>query len=239
MSAYGDQTERFLAFEDVETLFDEFVRNANTVGAGPRTQRAHVPDLRRAGHEAAELPDPPSGQVLLLTQRKRPEDSTRRPEPGSVADVVALRPEGPGPDTQRIEAERVVPRVAEVGAPAPTAREKCEDGIMPPRQLEELFAEMTVLAKYGHEGDVRRELDRLSQRYPGDLLLLRRVSEFHLRRGDQERAMETLFQLAARLFERRNVLGMRSALEQVLELDPKNKRAYKLLGLLDARPRVG
>jgi hypothetical protein len=48
-----------------------------------------------------------------------------------------------------------------------------------------------------------------------------------------------LFLLAGRLFERRNVSGMRQALEQVLVLDPTHRRAYKLLGLLEQRPDTG
>ena len=57
--------------------------------------------------------------------------------------------------------------------------------------------------------------------------------------GDREGALEMLFLLAGRLFERRNVKGMQRALEQVLIIEPDNRRAYKLLGLLEQRPSTG
>jgi len=76
----------------------------------------------------------------------------------------------------------------------------------------------------------------LLREYPQDLLLLKRVAQFHLETENPHLAKECLFQLASVLFERRNVVGMRQALEQVLVMEPANKRANKLLGLLEARP---
>lgn len=101
------------------------------------------------------------------------------------------------------------------------------------------MTEMKVLFDYGHHDQVRTEIAELCRRYPDDLLLLRRVAEFYLEQRDEAAAIETLFLLSGRLFERRNFEGMRRALEQVLVLDPTNKRAYRLLGLLDERPSTG
>lgn len=114
-------------------------------------------------------------------------------------------------------------------------RERSEDGQIPARELEGRLGDMAVLLRYGHRAEVAERLDELLAKYPQDLLLLRRVAEFHLEHGHRELARECLFKLATGLFERRNVLGMRAALEQVLVLEPDNARAHKLLALLDKR----
>lgn len=137
------------------------------------------------------------------------------------------------------EAAKVVPDVASVAPPPPPVPEKSEDGHMPAGELERILTDMTVLRRYDRGGLVRQRLEELVARYPEDLLLLRRIAEFHLENDDPQGAIDMLFLLAGRLFERRNVLGMRQALEQVLVLDPKHKRAYKLLGLLEQRPDTG
>lgn len=156
------------------------------------------------------------------------------PEPEPLPLVRA-----PSADTQRREAALVVPDVARVTPPPEPPREGSIDGQMPAFELDRILSDMAVLMRYGHGGQVRERLDTLLQQYPEDLLLLRRVSEFYLEAADGVSAVDALFTLATRLFERRNVEGMRGALEQILVLDPQNRRAYKLLGLLDQRPSAG
>jgi len=216
-----------------EAIFREFVKNANAIGALEKTTRT----VKRAPDDddddvvttAAEMP----AQVFLLTSRKTPvpaPDAPRSPDE-SGATVVRL----PSPDTQRREAALVVPEVARVSPPPPPVREKSEDGQMPAGELDRILSDMQVLLRYGNLHQVSMRLDALCKDYPNDLLLLRRIAEFHLENGHREPAMEALFTLAARLFERRNVEGMRKALEQVLVLEPDNRRAFKLLGLLEQR----
>lgn len=181
-----------------------------------------------------QVPASPSGQkprppVVLLTQKKK------TPDPERYASVVPLR----GDDTLKTEAVAAVPEVASVLAPAPPPAERSEDGHAPAHELDRVMNEMKVLLDYGHRQQVRTKIQDFCRRYPEDLLLLRRVAEFYLENNDRSAAMETLFLLASRLFERRNVEGMRRALEQVLVLDPTNKRAFRLLGLLDERPSTG
>ena len=53
--------------------------------------------------------------------------------------------------------------------------------------------------------------------------------------SNHDAAKECLFRLARGLFERRNVHGMRAALEQVLVLDERDPRAHRLLALLERR----
>jgi predicted Zn-dependent protease len=141
----------------------------------------------------------------------------------------------PGSATQRLEAIQLVPDVAAVRPPETPVRERSEDGQIPARELEGRLGDMAVLLRYGHLAEVAERLDELLAKYPQDLLLLRRVAEFHLEHGHRELARECLFKLASGLFERRNVVGMRAALEQVLVLEPDNARALKLLALLDKR----
>jgi hypothetical protein len=150
-------------------------------------------------------------------------------------DARDVPPSPRGLTTQRREAREVVPDVASVAPPPRPAAERGEDGEMPPRELERLLADMRALLRWGHDAQVRDELARLRARYPDDLLLARRVAEFHLESGQNEAAMDVLFALAGQLFARRNVEGMRAAVEQVLVLDPRNERARRLLALLARR----
>ena len=233
--------------QDVEAVFCDFVRNANEVGHLTRTARARVP------HDLPPDPDP-TGQVLLLTRRKSspppaqpadPPDHSHlaplakelleAPATTEVGTLVPIRSE----DMLQTEALVLVPDVASVVPPEPPVRERSEDGLIPAGELDRMLADMNVLLRYGHVSEVRDRLEELCRSFSEDLLLLRRISEFHLETGDREGAMEALFLLAGRLFERRNVVGMRRALEQVLVLDPENRRAYKLLGLLSERPSTG
>lgn len=206
---------------------------------GDEDVQADDEDDATAVRKGGGLPDlTESGQrVLLLTSVKRPGASEPPPparEPASWQSVVPAR----GQHTQKLEALRLVPDVqATVRREAPSLREGGEDGQMPTRELDSILSDMAVLLRYGHAGQVRDRLEQLRRTYPEDLLLLRRIAEFHVEHADREAALETLFALAGGLFERRNVEGMRQALEQVRVLDPENARAFRLLGLLEQRPR--
>ncbi len=198
-----------------------------------------------------------SGDVVLLTRRKQPTDLGDSPDDALASDTgigKLIRMPGThapadGDDVDEVdedevldadaEADDVVPDVARVTRIPPPLRERSADGQAPAGELDRAIADMAVLLRYGHMGEVAQRLAELQQRYPDDLLLLRRLTEFHLEHGLEAEAMECLFTLASRLFERHNFQGMREALEQVLVLDPDNRRAYKLLGLLDARPVTG
>ncbi|MFK7991412.1 MAG: tetratricopeptide repeat protein [Sandaracinaceae bacterium] len=139
----------------------------------------------------------------------------------------------PGSVTARLEAERVVPDVDAAGERDVTyVGEGVENGQMPTRQLDTLLSDMAVLLRYGHEGQVQGRLDELRRVYPEDLLLMRRLAEFYVENDRDALALDPLFTLASALFERRNLEGMRQVLEQVLKLAPDNKRAFRLLGLL-------
>lgn len=186
-----------------------------------------------------------SGQrILLLTRVKQPsiQEQITPVVPHEVdpltssswQSVIAPR----GLYMQQLEAMRVVPDVeaaAKKGSTVPIG-ESADDGQMPTRQLDQILSDMAVLLRYGHEAQVRERLEQLRRTYPEDLLLLRAIAEFHVAHEQMEAALDTLFALAGGLFERRNVEGMRQALEQVLVLDPKNARAFRLLGLLEKRP---
>ncbi|NOY90313.1 MAG: hypothetical protein GXP55_03815 [Deltaproteobacteria bacterium] len=228
---------------DVERVFLDFVRNANQVGKMARTVRAdplsldpdrtarHVPIMSESAAD--------SSSPLLLTTKKplggQAESSAAESQPSARAAAPALLA-GPGERTQKVEAALVVPDVGSIRPPEPPVPERVEDGQMPAGELDRQLTDMAVLLRYGHHDDVGRRLDELLRQYPEDLLLLKRVAQFHLETENPHLAKECLFQLASVLFERRNVLGMRQALEQVLVMDPSNKRANKLLGLLEARP---
>jgi len=181
---------------------------------------------------AADISSP-----ILLTTKK-----VAAPQPDSDAPAPGPRPQArashisPGDRTQRVEAALVVPDVGSIRPPAPPVPERVEDGQMPAGELDRQLTDMAVLLRYGHHTEVGQRLDGLLREYPEDLLLLKRVAQFHLETENPHLARECLFQLASMLFERRNLHGMRQALEQVLVIDPKNKRANKLLGLLEVRP---
>ncbi|MFT5358468.1 MAG: hypothetical protein ACI9KE_005706, partial [Polyangiales bacterium] len=142
--------------------------------------------------------------------------------PGAAAkDGRSVQAPAPaGPHTHKNEAQRLVPDVASVRPSEPPTRERSEDGQIPPRELERMMGDMQVLLRYTHDEEVARRLQELRRRYPNDLLLLRRIAEFHLEAGSRDLAKDALFQLASGLFRRKNVTGMRAALEQVLVLSP-------------------
>jgi len=180
----------------------------------------------------------------ILTEPPTPEVAQEIPEEANTPEisdsssnwksVVAVR----GQHTQRIEAAKLVPDVeaaAKKRADGPPSGETGEDGQMPTRELDHILTDMAVLLRYGHASQVRERLEQLRRAYPEDLLLLRRIAEFHVEHEQTDAALDALFALARGLFERRNVEGMRQALEQVLVLDENNARAFRLLGLLEAR----
>ncbi len=237
--------------------FDDPLLDLPEAGEEEETDDLTVPRasplLVDPGPGDASLTD--SGQhILLLTKRKQPTielDLTGRPvddEPAtpaldhdiladlssqSVKSVVAAR----GQHTQRLEAMQVIPDVeaARRKKEGTAVVEGGEDGQMPTRQLDQILADMAVLLRYGHADQVRERLGDLRRTYPEDLLLLRAIAEFFVENEVKDAALDTLFVLAGALFERRNLEGMRQALEQVRVLDPDNERAYRLLGLLEQR----
>jgi len=201
---------------DPEAVFDAFLRNAN----GAREESEITRNER--------CPTPPQktedrGRIMLLTDVKH------------STSVVTRRSE----DHQRLEAQLAVPDVERITPPPLPVREGSEDGQIPAGELDRVLSDMTVLVRYGHHSQVREQLEALTQGYPEDVLLLRRIVEFHIENNDRTGAIDTLFSLATRLFQRRNTVGMRQALEQVLVIEPDNRRAYKLLGLLEKRPITG
>ena len=163
-----------------------------------------------------------------------PRGSAVRASPPPLPPVRPPEPPGEDASAER-EADRVVPDVARIAPRPDPAREASVDGQVPAGELDRLLSDMTVLLRYGHREQVRAGLDGLLKRYPEDLLLHRRIAEFHVETGDAGQAVQCLFVMATRLFERRNVTGMRRALEQVRVLEPDNPRAARLLGLLDQR----
>ncbi len=202
---------------DPEAVFDAFLKSA---GGLPDDDEITRRERRPKGPAKPEVPG--EGGVVLLTEVKRQSVVARR-------DV----------DAQQHEASLAVPDVGRITPPPMPVPEGCEDGQIPAGELDRVLSDMSVLVRYGHHGQVRERLENLTRAYPEDVLLLRRIVEFHVENNDRTGAIDTLFTLAGRLFERRNTVGMRQALEQVLVIEPDNRRAYKLLGLLEKRPITG
>ncbi len=223
-------TERLPLLPDVERVFADFVRNSNSVADHAKTVRGS------AYHEKGSRPRVVLEKLVPISEppmSMAPEPPTDSLRGGRGLDQAPS--ESSGPITQQLEALAVVPDVRSVIPPPPPVREKVEDGQVPARELERIMNDMAVLLRYGHDEEVGERLDDLQERYPRDLLLLRRIAEFHLETRSKDLAAECLFKLASSLFERRNFRGMRAALQQVLILRPEDPRALKLLGLLDNR----
>lgn len=172
---------------------------------------------------------------LPLSQPRRSRPPAAAPPPADEPEWSSVVP-APSEATQRREAHKLVPDLTTKKDKPKPAREASEDGLIPSGELDRKLSDMAVLLRYGHEEQVAHELEGLRRTYPQDLLLLRSIGEFWSENGRKERALETLFALASGLFERRNVEGMRQALEQAKALDPESERASRLLSLLDARP---
>lgn len=181
----------------------------------------------------AKVPSaPPPPRAAFRSEPPPPREGSQVKREEEWQSVVSA----PSTTTQRREALRLVPDVAQVAVAPPPPSEKSEDGLVPSGLLDRKLTDMAVLLRYGHDAQVQRELEHVRSRYPQDLLLARRIAEFYLSNERPALALEQLFSLATGLFERRNVEGMRQALEQVLIIDPKNERAVRLLGLLEQRP---
>ncbi|MDW8363458.1 MAG: hypothetical protein RMK74_13745 [Myxococcales bacterium] len=232
-SGDANETDRYVARLDPEEIFEQFVRNAMLVARDARTQRVAMP--RPPIDVSAELPAVDAVSAVLLTRRKDTSEPPAATRPPSDPDEPRPLPLRDG-TTARREALQVVPDVRAVQPPPPPVPEKSEDGQMPAGELDRVLADMAALVRWGHVSQVESQLDALLQRYPSDLLLLRRITEFYIETQQRDAALECLFRLSSRLFERRNVIGMRAALEQVLVLDPDNPRAHRLLTLLQSRP---
>ncbi len=220
---------------DPEQIFDAFVRNhGSSDGARPipsSDERARRESYARRESPARTMTR--SGTVRKTTPGKPLPDWMRDEEREPTAEVVLLTKVKSGAyETDEDDSAADV-------TPSDGVREGVEDGQIPAGELDNMLSDMAVLVRYGHHEQVRQRLEELVREFPEDVLLLRRVVEFHMENGDCEGTMEMLFLLAGRLFERRNVQGMRDALQQVLVIEPDNRRAYKLLGLLEQRPSTG
>jgi hypothetical protein len=211
--------------------------------AAPRRRGDSVSDAMTTIAHAAEL-----RQRLLDSRNEQVDESHAELRPdmikvrgdtakldAEVSDWASVVPP-PSEATQRREAKKLVPDLARQKPKPKPPSEASEDGLIPGGELDRHLTDMAVLLRYGHEAQVARELETVRTRYPQDLLLLRRIAEFWAENRQTERALETLFALASGLFERRNVEGMRQALEQALSLDPESERAARLLALLEQRP---
>lgn len=217
--------------------FEEDLMTVPRARAAPRPPGLPMAQTQ-PGPITSDLTD--SGQRVVLLTKKKPATippplSGQPAEGASVSWQSVVAPKGQ--HTQRLEAMRVVPDVdaARVKKASSPLSEGGEDGQMPTRQLDALLSDMAVLLRYGHAQQVKSRLEELRRTYPEDLLLLRRLAEFHVEHEQREPALDTLFSLAGGLFERRNLEGMRQALEQVLVLAPGNARAERLLTLLEAK----
>ena len=246
--------------EDLEGTFEdvgEFVSDA-TDPSIPMRWTETVELLLEERRKSPEPEPEPEDEVVPLTQRKsarpipdeEPDMETmafyskdlvtrlRAARPETVVDAPAweslVRP--PSEMTQRREAKKLVPDMENVRVPEAPPHERSEDGLTPSGELDRILTDMAVLLRYGHESQVRRSLEVLRLKYPQDLILTRRFAEFYVANARPDLAVEQLFTLATALFERRNVEGMRQALEQVLVIEPTSERARRLLTLLEQRP---
>ena len=117
--------------------------------------------------------------------------------------------------------------------------EGSEDGMVPPRLLERVLGDLDVALRFGHRTEVQPLLEALLQRYPRDLLLLRRVAELHLGHGDLEEGKQCLARLAGALFERGQHGAAEETVAQIRALDPTDQRLARLEALLRERHRRG
>lgn len=221
---------------DPEAIFAEFVKNANAITQAEHTPHStwKRPTTDPSSEDTLERPPPEphsagGGAVMLLTKKKsEPPKRSTDPESGPSIRLHANT-------TARLVAELVVPDVRHVPAPAAPVAERSDNGHMPAGELDRFLSDMAVLFRWGHVAQVEYEIDLLLERYGSDLLLLRRVTEFYVETEQRESAVDALFRLTHQLFERRNLAGMKAALEQILALDGSNERARRLGALLDKR----
>ncbi len=117
--------------------------------------------------------------------------------------------------------------------------EGTEDGMAPPRLLERVLENVEVALRFGHRSDVYVLLGALQERYPGDLLLLRRIAEMYEEQGDLKEATQTLVRLAGALVERGQLEAARSVVERARRLGPADRRLARLESLLAEKRQRG
>ncbi|MEZ4250927.1 MAG: hypothetical protein R3B99_22115 [Polyangiales bacterium] len=146
-------TERLLATPDPERVFRAFVEGALALGRQSRTARVDSDEIARAESS----------------------DETR------VASEPPRRT--PGSTTQRLEAIELVPDVAAIRPPEAPVRERSEDGQIPARSSK--GASATWVSCFATATSRRSQSGSTSSlaSCPQDLLLLRRIAEFHLEHG--------------------------------------------------------
>ncbi len=150
----------------------------------------------------------------------------------------------PLPLVRRIEALPLQRRKAPPGdRPRPSLEalrttEGTEDGMAPPRLLERVLENVEVALRFGHRSDVYVLLGALQERYPNDLLLLRRIAETYAEQGDVQEATQVLVRLASALLERNQVEAAREVVERARRLGPHDRRLARLESLLAEKQRA-
>ncbi len=224
----SETTTRVMQSPEVEELFARFVEGAQELDQGS-TEQSQDDDRWSGFHEAFTPPIASPGEdVHLLTKRK----SAPSPLPAEPAhdDLFSDR------EMKGEAGEAAVARPAADGvSPTDALETRTERDHIPVRELERAMSDMARLVEVGHVDDVRRQIAGLVEQYPLDLLLLRRISELFLDMKQPRDAVDCLLRIVAVLFERRNFSGMHKVLEQILELDPDDVKASKLLALVEAR----
>ena len=100
-------------------------------------------------------------------------------------------------------------------------------------RIDTFVTEMTVLIKYGHAGDVPREIERWLRGNPDDLNSQVRIAEFERTRIDASVGLDRLFWIASRALDR----GDREVAARVLEI--VTREAYGDLRRSALQDRVG
>ena len=97
-----------------------------------------------------------------------------------------------------------------------------------PNQILEHLTEADVYLKYGLKDKALHHLDVILKSDRENIKALTRLKDLHVEAGETQQAIELLLKVAEVSHARKDVAAALPALDQLLELDPKNARALEL-----------
>lgn len=124
-----------------------------------------------------------------------------------------------------LDKEEHTTKIAIAGDSFPYTR---EEALTIPEEIEKIVAELKMLFKHNLYTEAISYLEKVVSQYPHDIPLQRSLVELLLLYRERDKAVELLFNIVQLYFEQHNIVAMKRTIQEILNLDPTNKRALKL-----------
>ncbi len=209
-------------------MFEAFLQYMRS-GSAPR------PSAPRAPTTAPE--EPPEERTTKITQAVPgyvgPDDPSAWDEPTRSRPDVAR--ELARQTARKVEPEQSIIVDDDLSMTQPVQPSGPDLSRVVESRSERFCEEMLVLIKYGHAGQVPREIERWVKAFPDEIEGLMRISEFEMQRVDGSVGLDRLFAVANRALERGAVEHLRRALERLQAIAAGDMRLAALRARLGLR----